>query len=301
MLRRPKLGRSSCKGITDYSKAGVTYWTNGRSNPPKPDNLDLVIRWGTTSNVECKRVLNKSEAIHKVADKAGFRKLLSDNGLTGVVISDLPNLLTAVGSWVIRPKYHQQGKKLWVVNNSTTAEERGAIVANAGPGWYAAPLFSKTKEYRVCFVQGRVAWVAEKIPSDPNQVAWNVAQGGTFNNVSWGSWNLRVVRVAREAFLLSGLDFGGVDIMVNKYNNTFVLEMNSAPSLTSPYRQECMAKCFDWIVKSEDKEPIPVVSSLGGWRKFIHPAISSEAWMAEPEMVDEDEEEDEVNDQPFEI
>jgi glutathione synthase/RimK-type ligase-like ATP-grasp enzyme len=126
--------------------------------------------------------------------------------------------------------------------------------------------------------QGRVVWVASKTPGNPDAVAWNVARGGRFDNVRWDQWPLKAIRVARDAFLLSSLDFGGVDIMVDAQNNAYVLEINSAPSQTSPYRQEATAKAFDYIV-NYGKDRIDVTEEKGGWRKFIHPAISNEAIM----------------------
>jgi glutathione synthase/RimK-type ligase-like ATP-grasp enzyme len=143
---------------------------------------------------------------------------------------------------------------------------------------YISELINKVAEYRVAFVSGRVCWVANKTPGDPSSVAWNVAQGGRFDNVRWGEWPLRVVRVAREAFMLSGLDFGGVDVMTDADGQAYVLEINSAPSQTSPYRQECMAKCFDYIV-TNGKGDLPITTERGGFRKFIHPALTNEAIM----------------------
>jgi len=68
--------------------------------------------------------------------------------------------------------------------------------------------------------------------------------------------------------------------MVDKDGNCFVVEINSAPSLTSPYRQECMAKAFDYIVE-HGKKRMPLVEERGGYSKFIHPAICAKAKMGE--------------------
>ena len=116
----------------------------------------------------------------------------------------------------------------------------------------------------------------EGTPGNPEDVAWNVARGGRFDNVPWDQWPLKAVRVSIEAFSLSSLDFGGVDIMVDADGNCFVLEINSAPSLTSPYRQQCMAKAFNYILNGT-KERIPLSDRRGGYKKFIHPAICNEA------------------------
>ena len=277
ILRRPKLGLS-VKHLVEKSELIDKVVRNDRR---LPDDLSLVFRWGTTSNVDCRNVVNTAEAIHRVNDKAGFRQVLMDHRAGGndllcpptyfhtdeIEVDDLP--------LIVRPRVHAQGRNVYLVNN---LQELDAAITRCGPGWYASTYINKVAEYRITFVQGRVVWVAQKTPGDPNAIAWNVARGGRFDNVRWDAWPLRAIRVAREAFVLSGLDFGAVDIMVDADGRPYVLEINSAPSQTSPYRQECMAKAFDWIVRN-GKDPIPVIAERGGYRKFIHPALTHDAQM----------------------
>ena len=71
---------------------------------------------------------------------------------------------------------------------------------------------------------------------------------------------------------------GAVDVMIDADGQPYVLEINSAPSQTSPYRQECMAKCFDWLIE-KGKASIPIIEERGNWKKFIHPALSEEAFV----------------------
>jgi hypothetical protein len=129
-----------------------------------------------------------------------------------------------------------------------------------------------------------VCAVAAKTPGDPSAVAWNVSQGGRFDNVSWDNWPLGAVRKAVEAFNLTDLDFGGVDMMVGQDNDAYVIEINSAPSLplkedrTPTYRQSAMARCLDYMI-TNGKERIPLVDRRGGYRKFIHPAMNDNAEM----------------------
>jgi len=147
-------------------------------------------------------------------------------------------------------------------------------------GWYASELIDKVAEYRVYVVSGRVATVAEKTPDNPDAVAWNVAQGGRFDVVRWGSWPMEVVRVALEAFKYSGLDFGGVDVMVDRDGRAYVIEINSAPSLPLlssgqvSYRQTCMAKTFAYIMQN-GKEHFASPENYDHWSQVIHPAIQS--------------------------
>jgi len=275
LFRRRGLGKRSCEAIAGFSKTGIIPILNNEDD--FPEDLKLVIRWGCTGNLPIHNVLNQARAIHLVANKSGFRKLLSEeaNRIVPATSFDGDGLneidYEFPKEWVIRPQNHAQGKNLWVVDNW---EDFQTTIKEAGQGWYASELINKTKEYRVCFVQGRVAWVANKIPADENVVAWNVAQGGRFENVRWSNWPLNVLDVSQQAFELSGLDFGGVDIMVNANNISYILEINSAPSLTSPYRQECMAKCFDYIIEN-GKEHIDCNKGRD-WRGYIHPSLYKE-------------------------
>lgn len=280
MLRRRKLGRGSCRGIKQFSTKIDSVIRNDK---PFPNDTSLVIRWGTTSNVPCRDVVNTAEAIHRVGDKAGFRKLLMQDFLdkgyadtlcpyTYFADSDIEPDVDA-NAFVVRPQTHSQGRNVHLVR---TAHEMALATQQCGVGWYASPFINKVSEYRVTFVQGRVCWVAKKTPGNPQDVAWNVARGGRFDNVRFDDWPLKAIRISLEAFLLSGLDFGAVDVMIDADGRPYVIEINSAPSQTSPYRQECMAKCFDYIIE-HGKANISVTRERGGWKKFIHPAISPDA------------------------
>lgn len=287
MLRRRKLGRTSCREIARFANniEGVI-----RNDQPFPEDTTMVIRWGTTSNVPCRNVINTAEAINRVGDKAGFRRVMMEDwedavDAEGHLVNPKP---LCPPTWfdnaagrpdahhyplVVRPRVHAQGRHVYKVNNQAELTE---AIRRCGEGWYASEFIDKVAEYRVTFVAGRVAWVAQKTPGNPQDVAWNVARGGRFDNVRWGNWPLKAVRISREAFLLSGLDFGAVDVMVDAEGNAYVLEINSAPSQTSPYRQECLAKCLDHMIRN-GKGIIPIINERGDWKKFIHPALSEEA------------------------
>jgi len=248
------------------------------------DSTSLLIRWGCTSptGVTTSKQLNTSESIKRVNNKRGFRELLMHEDQTLIpytLTSEWSGLTTT--PLVLRPSNHAQGRNLFVVNSMdellNVVHERPQVFHN---GWYASELIDKVAEYRVYAVSGRVATVAEKTPDNPDAVAWNVAQGGRFDVVRWGSWPMEVVRVALEAFKYSGLDFGGVDVMVDRDGRAYVIEINSAPSLpllsdgSVSYRQKCMAKCFKYIHEN-GKEHFASPESYGHWSQVIHPAIQS--------------------------
>lgn len=280
LLRRRKLGYTSCREIAAQSQQGIKVVRNDK---PFPNNTDLVIRWGCTSNVPTKHVVNTSAAIHQVNNKLEFRKLLDEKGLCPKTYFTIKDAIKANKfPYIVRPSHHAQGRHLYVCNNEK--ELKAACAKHTH--FYISEIINKIAEYRVCVAQGRAMWVANKVPANPNDIAWNVAKGGVFSNVRWNDWPLKAVKVAIEAFNLSSLDFGGVDIMADENNNVYVIEINSAPSLTSPYRQECMAKVFDFIVKN-GKERISLIEEKGGSLKFIHPALNDKAKLVKkvPENV----------------
>jgi len=280
VLRRRKLGLGSCNGIKQFSKEGITWVRNDRPIP----QAEYTFRWGCTSNIPNDTIIvNEAKAIHYVADKRQFRLDTAAKDLApktwesfydGDEWGQLDEGQPHYQPLIVRRATHHQGRFLHVPK---TYDEMYAICKRYGEGnYYISEYIPKVAEFRVFIVQGRVVWVAQKTPANPDAVAWNVAQGGRFDNVRFDQWPLRAIRVAREAFLLSGLDFGGVDVMVDADNKPYVLEINSAPSQTSPYRQECTAKAFDYIVK-HGKAPINIIQERGGWKKWVHPAISEEA------------------------
>ena len=253
MLRRRKLGRTSCNEIARLSNKIDEVI---RNDQPFPVDTSLVIRWGTTSNVPCRNVVNTAKAIHRVGDKAGFRKVLMEHWEESAVPEDTETLCPY--TWfdgdadrpdprdfpiVVRPAVHSQGRNVHLVR---TAAEMALATQQCGAGWYASPFIDKVSEYRVTFVQGRVCWVAKKTPGNPQDVAWNVARGGRFDNVRFGDWPLRAIRISHEAFMLSGLDFGAVDVRI-RGNRAVVLEVNSAPGLEGASLEIYSTKIKEWL------------------------------------------------------
>jgi len=270
IVRRRRLGMSSARGIASFSRTGIR-WV--RSDRPMPED-DTYIRWGCTADVPARNVINTASAIHEVNDKATFRIKTAEAGLSPASYTNIRDMSDDdIGVGVIfRPAKHSQGRNIF---HEYTFHDLLAL-SRRFPDYYVSEFIPKVAEYRVAVVQGRAVWVVQKTPDNPDAIAWNVSRGGRFDNVNWDAWDLKVVKTAIEAFNLSSLDFGGVDVMVDVEGNCYVLEINSAPSLTSPYRQECMAKAFDYIVEN-GKARIPMKEERGGYLKFIHPAICDRA------------------------
>lgn len=270
ILRRRGLGHTSVREICAKSKTDITWF---REDQGEPHDCNAVIRWGCTAALDgTYTILNGAEAIHAVNDKAAFKASMAGVGVCAAPTTTLGPATTL--PLVVRPRTHSRGRRMWLVQTLDGLREASEF---AGPGWYATPFFDKVAEYRVAIVQGRVVWVASKTPANPQALAWNVAQGGRFNNVRFDDWPTYVIRAAIKAYNVSGLDFGGVDVMVDKDGNVEVLEINSAPSQTSPYRQECFAKAFDYICENESKAQIPVDLTKKTYIHYVHPAVSDKA------------------------
>ena len=277
ILRRRKLGKTSCDNISAKSTNVGQVIRNDSPALNRVDDKLWCIRWGCTRNVKGNKVLNTAEAIHWVNDKKTSRIVFAEADLA-------PTSWTDVKKWeadgmslpvIIRPERHAQGRKLFFCK---TKPEVLAALNKVGISYYISEYIEKVAEYRVFVLQGRAVWVAKKTPADANAIAWNVARGGRFDNVRWDEWPLKAVKTAIAAFDLTKLDFGGVDVMVDKDGNCFVLEINSAPSQTSEYRQGCVAKAFDYLLAKENKDRIPIVDKKGGYLKFIHPALDAKAY-----------------------
>lgn len=280
-LRRRKLGRGSCHGIRRNSHHTITVGRNDVRNRRGHPPAVWAVRWGCTDHIPDRyRIINSARAIQQVNNKIGFRRLLLEQGTE-----------LAPRTWydrtdrgitypcIVRGEHHSQGRQFHVCNN----ERELARACARHPRYYISEMINKSAEYRVFCIQGRVAAVAQKTPGNPNAIAWNVAQGGRFDHVRFNDWPLQAVRKSVEAFNLSELDFGGVDVMVDQQGNSYIIEINSAPSLplkqdgTPTHRQECMAKCFDYIFDHDTKDRIPMTTERGGYLKFIHPAIDAQA------------------------
>lgn len=276
ILRRRKLGKTSCDAIVAKTNNNFRVVRNDQG---EPDVNDLVFRWGCTSNIPGNRVVNTARAIHQVNDKLGFRRLLEDTELCPKTFFNQEDWIINTEEYpevIVRPAKHAQGRNLLhIIFEETTLEQLNTFTRQH-PEYYISEYIPKVAEYRVFVVSGRAIALAQKTPGNPEDIAWNVARGGRFDNVRWDEWPHRVVIAAIQAFNHTELDFGGVDVMVDNMGRPYVIEINSAPSLTSDYRQSCMAKAFDWIV-DHGKERMAINEQGQDYKNFIHPAVCERA------------------------
>lgn len=274
-LRRRKLGFGSCKGMAQYMREyGVPEVEVIRSDRGSA-NAPIIIRWGCTARTIGSGIrINDSDSIHRINNKLSFRNLLQNERVS------VPTTYFSKGDAILsilegnkligRPSTHSQGK--WATLCETEDDVRGDSTSD-----YWSIVIPKDKEYRVYCFFGRVIAVAEKIPTDPTALLWNRAQSGsTFHNVRWSSWPINSIKEALKVHRLSGCDFEGVDVM-EWSGRPYILESNSAPSMSTEYRKQCFAKGFKWLhdyIEEHGVKPQHLTVEDGSnYRNYIHPVI----------------------------
>jgi glutathione synthase/RimK-type ligase-like ATP-grasp enzyme len=192
--------------------------------------------------------------IHTVNDKPGCRKALIDAGIKAPFTFYTKEYIAQAlndGIWneeqmfplIGRPSHHAQGRKM-VVSRNFEELERDATSD------YWSEIIEKDREYRVYTFFGRILMVAEKVPTEVGRerLAWNHFGGGAvFNNVRWSDWPIECCKESLKAANVIGIDFAGVDVM-EKDGVPYILEINSAHSLTAEYRQKIFAKALSWLI-----------------------------------------------------
>lgn len=149
----------------------------------------------------------------------------------------------------------------------------GIVIIRPGDAIVDAPLYTKyvrkNAEYRIHVVRDNVVMIQQKRreegaeQTEDQKLIRNYANGWIFaaNNVEFVSDEQR--ENCKNAAVLAvrslGLDFGAVDLVVERRNNLpYVLEVNTAPGLQSPTLLEGYAKAFSAIAKgiSYNYEPV---------------------------------------------
>jgi glutathione synthase/RimK-type ligase-like ATP-grasp enzyme len=279
ILRRPNLGRTSTRNIKAFSRHQATMVIR-KPEQKIPNHIDLLIRWGTTTQVpKATLTLNKATAIALSANKKVSRKIFAENFIS---IPKTYFQIETIDKFpvIVRPYKHSRGKFVFECNNY---EELGFAIQKlkllGHEDYYISEYIDKVKEFGIFVFDGKVTSLVEKKLKDPSKpaIAWNVATGdATFKNVRWANWPLPACKLAVDAVKALKLDFGRVDLIEDAKGKFYVLEVNSAHSLTSPYRQSCFAKALDYFIEN-GRIPASKYKKFKTYKFFIHPAIKGDA------------------------
>lgn len=291
-----KDGRPSMKGVYTKMKNNSELWvrrklselrvfwkvyTNNNIHDyekVKNDNVDfsnhIVIRWGNRIIVNLKNaiVYNKAENIDLATNKFLARKTMIEKGVKCPLLyyPKLDNLNHLDYPIIARPYYHAKGKNFVVLKDKIEAqfflENNKKLIDN----WYYSEFIDKVKEFRIHVAHGRILNYLEKPNPNNGNLAWNRAQNGeAFNNIKWSDYNGDVCHAAITAIESLGLDFGGVDVMLDSKGDVYVLEVNTAATLaSSEYSMERYAMYFDWLCKTNKRRehwPIEVFEKASNY------------------------------------
>lgn len=275
-ILRHKLGASTLKALSELCP-NVRVLKHNKPFPTIPPKA--LLRWGCTSSIPYTNlcILNEKKEIKLASYKALFRNRLQQDHpeITPQTWFSIYNNYI-IYPCIFRPFKHSKGKHLWFCKdfNELTQARNELYDKKLHEIYYISKYIPKVKEYRICFIQGRVAWIVEKIVEDTSQVAWNTAQGGKFINIPWKQWPIQVIEACYKAYTLSNLWLGAIDVIVDKDGHPFVLEINTAPLQTAPYDLLCTAKCINYGINNTF-DTIPLDNNYTKYGKYLHPALKN--------------------------
>jgi hypothetical protein len=244
-ILRKKSGRETCQGIVNIAN-DPEFKVAREKDIPKLQNVNTLIRWGSTENCPAKFTINTVEAIQLVNNKVNCRKKMIEKEIScPKTFFSKEDAKKGKFPQIGRATHHSQGKDIFIANN---AEELNKDLSST----YWSEFIDKQQEFRVFCFMGKVLGVCEKIPKNKELIPWNASLGnGVFETVGWKHFPKKAVLLALKAMKEVGADFGGVDIIV-KDNIPYLLEINSSCEMSN-YRQELFAKAFKWLVSEIEK------------------------------------------------
>ncbi len=223
----------------------------------------FLIRWGNSLQPELDdqfdRVINSAESIMNATNKLRSLEMLSEAELNVPAWSEDPDELIEEYGYPIlgRKLRHARGSDIQLIlQKRDMRRERD----------FYTVYIPTNREYRVHVVGDRAVRVQAKYLDFPDQKkAWirNYESGYRFRNPRL-RMHARRLQAAISAVSALGLDFGAVDLIVGDDNETYILEVNTAPScspLTGAAYANGIASLFEPGTIEVDMEPLQLLTS----------------------------------------
>jgi hypothetical protein len=193
-----------------------------------PDD-NILIRWGNSLEPEIDesfdRVINSAESIQNATNKLLSLEIMRDSGLNVPFWSeDAEEVIEECGYPILgRRLRHARGSDIQLILQKRDMRR---------PRDFYTAYIPTNREYRVHVVGEEAVRVQAKYLDFPEQKkAWirNYSSGYRFRNPRLRMHSRRL-QAAISAVSILGLDFGAVDLIVGDDNETYILEVNTAPS-----------------------------------------------------------------------
>jgi hypothetical protein len=196
----------------------------GGTTPPS-ERQDVLIRWGSQARVAFRPefTVNPAFAIARATDKFASLQIMQERGVVVPQFSTDPNGCDP--PFLGRRFQHTRGQDIVLyLQRADVARE---------PRDFYVEYVPTVREYRARVVGDRCVRVSEKIATEGAELCpyiRNYEHGYTFRQPRT-PFNDFQQALAIAAVKTHGLHFGAVDLVVGEDGNTYVLEVNTAPSL----------------------------------------------------------------------
>jgi len=206
-----------------------------RQMTPLKGRRKVLLNWGHSApqfNLTGATIFNMPQAVATASNKLTALRVMKD---AGVNVPDFTNDINVAKTWV------GEERIVFCRTMLRANSGRGIVVAKTAADVVQAPLYTKyirkEKEYRLHVFNGQVIDVVEKRRktgfkenNDYNKYVRSYEQGWIFARDG-----IAVTQATKDEAIKAcralGLDFGAVDIVMNRKNIPIVLEVNTAPGL----------------------------------------------------------------------
>ena len=230
--------RTSQSGIAIAEALGAKFLHRTIISPILEED-DEIINWGSTM-CPYSNAINKSTAVTTACSKTRTYRALYQNNL---------NTCEYTLNSAEAKRWHNEGNIVYARTHDTGHAGQGIypIVPNNSwesqrshipntPEFYTKYILND-KEYRIYIVDGTVITINQKVAregTDPNPL---IRSHGDWKFVLTSLYDTNTVLaklLAYSATKALGLDFAGVDVVIDNEGVPYILEINTAPGLKGP-------------------------------------------------------------------